>query len=52
MMNPMLKMSHAGPEVENVALGLRRLATFSTSSSSYNVTRTTLLHMFCRMANH
>ena len=32
---------------------LRPRATFLTSGSSYfNVARTTVLHMFCRMANH
>jgi len=41
------------PEVENVARGRSPSATFSTSGSSYfNVARTTVLHMFCRMANH
>jgi len=42
------------PEIENVALELHPRATFSTSgscSSYFNVARTTVLHMFCRMAN-
>jgi len=39
-------------EVENVSLGLRPRATFSAEGHHFNVAETTVLHMFCRMANH
>jgi len=43
------------PEVENVARGRSPSATFLTEnreSPYFNVALTTVLHMFCRMANH
>jgi len=41
------------PEVENVTLGLLPRVAFSTKGLSYFlIPRTTVCHMFCRMANY
>jgi len=40
------------PEVENVARECSTSDIFNQGSSYFNAAITTMLHMFCRMANH